>query len=181
MDSAAPSLDFADGIFQQGSLDAPSWDARDLRNALGRFATGVTVVTARSRDGATAGVTVNSFCSVSLEPPLVLWCLSKAAPSSRVFLDATHFAIHVLAEHQAHLSARFSRPAPDKFAGLGTKRGLGSVPLLDDVVALFECSTDQRHDAGDHYIMLGRVERYVHTARAPLVFHTGAYRRLIGD
>jgi flavin reductase (DIM6/NTAB) family NADH-FMN oxidoreductase RutF len=155
-----------------------SWNTRDLRNALGGFATGVTVVTARSGDGACAGVTVNSFCSVSLDPPLVLWCLCKTAPSCRVFLTATHFAIHVLAADQQHLSARFSKPSPDKFAGLDISRGLGGAPLLNDVVALFECRAQQRVDAGDHYIMLGRVDRYGHTGGRPLVFHSGGYRKL---
>ena len=93
-------------------------DTRDLRNALGGFVTGITIVTSRAPDGRAAGVTVNSFCSVSLDPPLVLWCLSRTAPSYSVFLDASHFAIHVLAEDQAHLSARFSGQAKDKFAGL---------------------------------------------------------------
>lgn len=151
---------------------------RDLRSALGGFATGVTVVTARTGDGASAGVTVNSFCSVSLDPPLVLWCLCKTAPSARVFLAATHFAIHVLAADQGDLSARFSRPSPDKFAGLVLSRGLGGAPVLNGVVALFECRAEQRVDAGDHYIMLGRVDRYGHTGGPPLVFHTGAYRQL---
>lgn len=157
---------------------APRWDPRDLRNAFGRFATGVTVVTAAGREGTMAGVTVNSFCSVSLDPPLVLWCLAKGAPSARTFLSASHFAIHVLGEHQAHLSTRFSRPAPNKFAGLHVTRGAGGAPLLPDVAALFECAAEQRHDAGDHWIMLGRIERYTHESHAPLVFHTGAYRRI---
>lgn len=164
-----------------GLARAPAYDAldaRELRDALGRFATGVTVVTARGHDGAAAGVTVNSFCSVSLDLPLVLWCLSKTAPCCRVLLNATHFAIHVLAEDQVHLSQRFSKPSADKFAGLEVSFGLGGVPLLDDVAALFQCRAEQRHDAGDHYIMVGRVEEYAHAARLPLVFHSGTYSRL---
>ena len=178
MDGLNTAGHFEPGICEPSPVSAAAWNTRDLRNALGGFATGVTVVTARNGDGTTAGVTVNSFCSVSLDPPLVLWCLCKSASSGRVFLDATHFAIHVLAEDQAHLSTRFSRPSHDKFAGLDVSRGLGGAPVLDGVVSLFECRCEQRIDAGDHYIMLGRVERYGHTGGPPLLFHTGAYRKL---
>jgi flavin reductase (DIM6/NTAB) family NADH-FMN oxidoreductase RutF len=156
----------------------------DLRRALGGFVTGITVVTSRAPDGRTAGVTVNSFCSVSLEPPLVLWCLSRTAPSYSVFLDASHFAIHVLAEDQGDLSARFSGQANlngrtrDKFAGLELPDGLGGAPLLADVVARYECRLERRYDGGDHLIMVGEVERYSHTDRPPLLFHAGRHRGL---
>jgi flavin reductase (DIM6/NTAB) family NADH-FMN oxidoreductase RutF len=152
--------------------------ARELRDALGCFATGVTVVTARAPDGRFAGVTANSFCSVSLNPPLILWCLARTAPSRAVFANASHFAVHVLAEDQAHLSERFCRPAKNKFSGLDFAHGLGGAPLLAGVVALFECRRERRHAAGDHVIILGHVERYRHTKRQPLVFHTGGYRGL---
>jgi flavin reductase (DIM6/NTAB) family NADH-FMN oxidoreductase RutF len=151
-------------------------DTRDLRNAFGAFATGVTVVTSRAANRQVAGVTVNSFCSVSLEPPLVMWCLSKSAPSHRVFVSAAHFAVHILAEDQAHLSARFSAAAPNKFAGLEISEGLGGAPVLEGVAALFECRCERQIDAGDHHIILGRVERYRYSTRRPLLFHTGAYR-----
>jgi flavin reductase (DIM6/NTAB) family NADH-FMN oxidoreductase RutF len=149
-------------------------DTRELRHALGCFATGITVVTARAADGRAAGVTANSFCSVSLDPPLVLWCLSKSAPSGSVFVKATHFAIHVLAEDQADLSARFSRPSKDKFAGLQVSDGLAGTPVLD-CAAVFECRCEHRYDGGDHLIIVGRVERYRHTKRPPLLFHSGRY------
>ncbi len=168
-DIAVPLLD------PGASLAANRIDTRDLRTALARFPTGVTVVTARSLHGEIAGVTVNSFCSVSLEPPLLLWCLSKVAPSQRVFMNATHFAIHVLAENQAHLSHCFSRPAADKFAGLELLEGLGGAPVLDGVVALFECRFAQRHDGGDHVIITGEVERHRYTGLRPLLFHGGSY------
>jgi flavin reductase (DIM6/NTAB) family NADH-FMN oxidoreductase RutF len=153
-------------------------DARDFRRALGSFATGITIVTARAPDGGLAGVTANSFCSVSLEPPLVLWCLSASAPSRAVFAHASHFAVHILAEDQLGLSDRFCRPSRNKFAGLEVTEGLGGAPLLDGVVALFECRREQRHDAGDHIILVGRVERYQHTDRRPLVFHGSNYHGL---
>ena len=178
MDCTASALEFDTGPYEPVTPAQAAIDARELRNALGRFTTGVTVVTARTAEGASAGVTVNSFCSVSLDPPLVLWCLGKSAPSCRVFLNATHFAIHVLAEDQAHLSARFSRPAADKFAGLDLTYGIGGVPLLDWAVAVFQCRREQRHDAGDHHLLIGRVEHYAHAHRSPLVFHTGAYCKL---
>ena len=179
MDSASSLLQAVLDTCEPGSAASTLLsDTRDLRNALGRFATGVTVVTARGPDGTAAGVTVNSFCSVSLDPPLVLWCLCKRAPSGRVFLKSTHFAIHVLAEDQAELSTRFSRPSANKFAGLVLTQGLGGAPLLEGAVARFQCRLEQRHDAGDHYIMIGRVEDYTHAAGSPLVFHTGAYRKL---
>jgi len=155
-------------------------NTRGLRDALGCFATGITVVTARAPDGLVAGVTANSFCSVSLEPPLVLWCLAKAAPSRSVFARATHFAVHVLAENQLHISDRFCKPSKNKFAGLEVSEGLGGAPLLGGVVALFECLREQRHDAGDHVIILGRVERYRHAKRSPLLFHASGYRGLGG-
>ena len=161
-------------------------DTRDLRKALGGFVTGITVVTSRTPDGRTAGVTVNSFCSVSLDPPLVLWCLSRTAPSYSLFLDASYFAIHVLAEDQAHLSARFSGQTKfggrsrDKFAGLEWSAGLGGAPILANVVAHYECRLERRYDGGDHLIMVGEVERYRHTDRLPLLFHGGRHRGL-GD
>lgn len=157
------------------SAAAKGIDTRELRDALGCFATGITIVTARAADGQAAGVTANSFCSVSLDPPLVLWCLAKSAPSKPVFANATHFAIHVLAEHQADISARFSRPSKDKFAGLQVTDGLAGTPLLEDAVAVFECRCEQRYDGGDHLIIVGRVERYRHTDRPPLLFHFGRY------
>ena len=148
-------------------------NTRELRTALAGFPTGVTVVTARSHEGRLAGITVNSFCSVSLAPPLLLWCLSRTAPSRAVFSSASHFAIHVLAASQGRLSRRFSRAAQDKFSGLELDAGLGGAPLLDGVVALFECRRVESHDAGDHIILLGAVERYRYSRRRPLVFHAG--------
>ena len=150
-------------------------DPRDLRRALAGFPTGVTVVTARAGGGQRAGVTVNSFCSVSLAPPLVLWCLSKNAPSRNVFTQASHFAIHVLAADQMHLSKRFSSPAADKFANLEFAEGLGAAPVIVGTVATFECRLTQQHDGGDHLILVGEVERYHYSARHPLLFHAGDY------
>jgi flavin reductase (DIM6/NTAB) family NADH-FMN oxidoreductase RutF len=153
-------------------------NTRDLRDALGCYTTGITIMTACAPDGRFAGVTANSFCSVSLEPPLVLWCLARTSPSRTVFANASHFAVHVLAEDQAHLSDRFCKPSKNKFAGLDVSEGLGGAPVLAGVVALFECRREQWHDAGDHVIIVGHVERYHHTNRPPLVFHASGYRGL---
>lgn len=150
-------------------------DERDLRRALGAFPTGVAVVTARCTDGRTAGVTINSFASVSLHPPLVLWSLAGRAPSLAVFEAASHFAIHVLAEDQRALAERFCSPAEDKFAGLARSAGLGDAPLLEGVAALFECRRSHIYPGGDHIILIGEVGRYRYTGQPPLVFHGGRY------
>jgi flavin reductase (DIM6/NTAB) family NADH-FMN oxidoreductase RutF len=155
--------------------EAAAIDPRDLRRALAGFPTGVTVITARTAAGQLAGVTVNSFCSVSLAPPLLLWCLSKTAPSRSVFTEASHFAIHVLAADQMHLSKRFSSPSTDKFAQLEFDTGIGGAPVLAGAVATFECRLARQHEGGDHLILLGEVERYQYNERHPLLFHAGDY------
>jgi flavin reductase (DIM6/NTAB) family NADH-FMN oxidoreductase RutF len=153
-------------------------DTRDLRRALGCFATGVAVITTRHRDGRPAGLTINSFTSVSLHPPLVLWSLSLAAFSLPAFHDAEHFAVNLLAADQLELSRRFAAPAIDRFAGVGFAEGLGGAPLLDGAVASFECRTENRYDGGDHVIFLGRVERYRYGEAEPLVFARGRFGTL---
>lgn len=155
--------------------DSSAFDLRDFRGALGQFATGVTVVTTLGTDGRKVGMTANSFTSVSMEPPLVLWCPSKRAPSLADFEDATHFAINILASDQHVLSRQFATPATDKFAGAETTEGIAGIPLLDGAVATFQCRTVSRHDAGDHVIYVGEVEKYENTGGAPLVFHSGKY------
>ena len=152
-------------------------DARDFRTALGCFATGVTVITARGGDGQRVGLTVNSFSSVSLDPPLVLWNLSIHAPSLAVFRQAGHFAVNVLAADQRDIAEHFSRRADDKFADadIGMRDGLGGAPVLDGVAAVFECRNAERYYGGDHVIFLGQVEGYESTKKAPLVFCGGDY------
>lgn len=152
------------------------FERRDYRRALGQFASGVTVVTTRARDGRRMGVTVNSFTSVSLNPPLILWCLSRQAPSLPDFSEATHFAVNVLAANQHHLSRQFSSPMPDKFQGVECTEGVAGVPLLKGVIAHFICRKLKEHDAGDHVIFIGEVEEYKRFEGEPLVFHSGRYR-----
>ncbi|MEU1387292.1 MULTISPECIES: flavin reductase family protein [unclassified Nonomuraea] len=147
---------------------------RSLREAFGQFATGVAVITTVTADGERAGVTVNSLTSVSLDPALLLWCLSNRAPSAPLFLRAGRFAVNVLAADQGDLSRRFATPAADKFAGvelLGTP-----LPILAGALASFVCRTERVHDGGDHHILVGAVERYQRAGGEPLVFHSGRYR-----
>jgi flavin reductase (DIM6/NTAB) family NADH-FMN oxidoreductase RutF len=146
-----------------------------LRRALGRFATGVAVVTTCTDSGRIEGLTVNSFSAVSLEPPLVLWSLQRSAPSLPSFLAAGRVAISILASHQHAVSRQFATPAPDKFAGVQHLRGLGGCPLIAGCLATFECATEAVHDTGDHHLFIGRVERATHRDGTPLVFASGAY------
>ncbi len=153
-----------------------AFDTRDLRQALGQYATGVTVVTARAADGRKVAMTANSFTSVSLDPPLVLWCPARNAPSLPDFTAATHFAVNVLAADQHHLSRRFATPAEDKFAGMPIAEGIAGTPLLEGAVARFQCRTVQQLDVGDHVVMIGEIEHYDALGGEPLVFHSGLYR-----
>lgn len=150
-------------------------DAREFRRALGTFATGVTVITTSRSGGEPVGLTANSFSSVSLDPPLVLWSLSLRSPSLRAFEEASHFAVNVLAEDQASVSQRFATPLPDKFDGIAWRRGIARLPLLDGTVARLECANTVRHVGGDHVIFIGQVERFAYEAKAPLVFCQGRY------
>jgi len=157
------------------------FDSRSFRDALGAFATGVTVITARSDDGGDVGITVNSFSSVSLEPPLVLWSLGREAQSFDSFFSAEYYVIHVLAEDQQALSNHFATKSNDKFAGLTLGRNDNGIALLEGCVARFDCKTAFRYDGGDHVIIVGEVLHIENTAAPPLVFHRGSYRRLAMD
>lgn len=162
-------------------MSSASFDPREFRHALGCYVTGIAVITARADDGTLAGVTVNSFASVSLAPPLVLWSLSLYSPSLAVFQHARHYAINVLAADQIEHSQRFSRPADatgSKFTGLEFDTGLGGSPLLRDACAWFECRNETRHPGGDHLIFIGQVDAFRRSERAPLLYHAGQYRTL---
>ncbi|MCK9509693.1 MAG: flavin reductase family protein [Pigmentiphaga sp.] len=149
----------------------------NLRQALGHFATGVTIITSRDAAGQPIGVTVNSFNSVSLEPPLILWSLARRAYSFDTFATQRHFAVHILSAHQQHLSDRFARAGADKFADIELEEGLGGAPLLSDCAAVFQCQTEARYDGGDHLIVLGRVQAYHTREHPPLLFYRGRYAR----
>jgi flavin reductase (DIM6/NTAB) family NADH-FMN oxidoreductase RutF len=156
---------------------AAAFEQRDLRSALATFATGVTIVTTRAPDGTLYGLTANSFSSVSLEPPLVLWSLSRFAPSLAAFQQAAHFGVNVLGMEHRDLSVRFARPQPDKFAGVEHTIGAFGVPLIAGAVAQFECRVTARYYGGDHEIFLGAVERYAYERKPTLLFCHGAYHR----
>jgi flavin reductase (DIM6/NTAB) family NADH-FMN oxidoreductase RutF/DNA-binding IclR family transcriptional regulator len=152
-----------------------SFDSKQLRTVLGTFTTGVTIVTTHDADGVDYGVTANSFSSVSLEPPLVLWSQILTSKSFPAFRDNDHFAVNVLADDQIAISNHFAKSKDDKFAQLEFSRGLGGVPVLQGTVAHFECVKVAAYPAGDHMIFLGRVERLSHSGRRPLAFAHGRY------
>lgn len=154
----------------------PTFSAQEFRSALGMFATGVTIVTARTGDGQVVGLTANSFNSVSLSPPLVLWSLSRAAASMAVFSAGSHYAINVLAADQMELADRFARKGADRWLGVTFQEGAGGAPLLHGAAATFECFNRSRYEEGDHVIFVGEVERCTHRDGAsPLLFHGGRY------
>ena len=159
---------------KQVLLDA-GHDARQFRNALGRFPTGVTVITTRTPDGRMEGLTANSFSALSLDPPLVLWSINRQSPSVPGFLAAGHFAINVLGAQQSDLSHRFAMRRENKFEGLSITSGLEGVPLLEGVLARFECQTENTIDGGDHLLFVGRVHRIAYTEGEPLIFNAGRY------
>ena len=152
-----------------------SFELRAFRTALGRFATGITVITTQTAQGKREGLTANSFGALSLEPPLVLWSLTRKAPSLASFQASPHFAVNVLAAHQRSLSNHFARPAPDKFESIECPPGLGGCPTLPDCLALFECRLERTVEAGDHVVFIGRVERFGWREGDPLVFSCGHY------
>ena len=149
---------------------------RDFRSTLGNFATGITVITALSPEGEPIGVTISSFNSVSLDPPLILWSLSLNSPNIESFSRASHYAVNVLSADQQHISDGFASRKSDRFAGLTFSRGLSDVPLLDGCCAWFECTNEAHYPGGDHLIFVGHVERFAQgEAESPLIFHNGRY------
>lgn len=148
---------------------------RELRRTLGSFATGVTVVTTLDDTGRPRGMTANSFTSVSLDPPLILVCVAKAAPICAAFQSAAGFGVNILSESQRDLSQRFATPMSNRFAGLSWRRGQVGAPLLDGSLAFLDCRMRERIEAGDHLILLGQVEDFGRTEQPPLVFCRGAY------
>jgi len=163
------------------SNSAPDFDPRQFRQALGAFTTGVTVVTTHGPDGKDYGLTANSFNSVSIDPPMVLWSLNKDAASKPAFAESGYFAVHVLATDQEPVSNAFAKRGIDKFADVTLTRGPGNVPLLDGCSARFQCRTSYQYEGGDHIIFVGEVLAFDRYDKAPLVFHSGGYRRLQHD
>jgi flavin reductase (DIM6/NTAB) family NADH-FMN oxidoreductase RutF len=154
----------------------PHFSQSEFRAALGMFATGVTIVTARTASGQLVGLTANSFNSVSLSPPLVLWSLSRAAGSMSAFQAGSHYAINILGADQQDLARQFAAQGIDRFAGVQFDVGSTGAPLLHGAVATFECFNRSRYDEGDHVIFVGEVERCAHQAGAsPLLYHGGKF------
>jgi flavin reductase (DIM6/NTAB) family NADH-FMN oxidoreductase RutF len=154
----------------------PTFGAEDFRAALAMFATGVTVVTARGVHGEPIGLTANSFNSVSLTPPLVLWSLSRQAGSMPAFARGSHYAINILAAVQHALAQLFATKEVDRFDGVAFRAGASGVPVLDGAAAVFECFNRSRYEEGDHVIFVGEVERCTRREGAqPLIFHGGRY------
>jgi flavin reductase (DIM6/NTAB) family NADH-FMN oxidoreductase RutF len=158
----------------------PGPDARALRNALGRFTTGVTIVTCLDAEGTRVGLTANSFNALSLTPPLVLWSLRRESPAAAAFVAAPRFAINVLAEAQVDLSRRFAARDVDRFAEGAWSSGEHGAPVLAGCAAVFECQTESHQAAGDHWLFIGRVLACTEAALPPLVFQAGHYR-LLGE
>ncbi|HMI40137.1 MAG TPA: flavin reductase family protein [Sphingomicrobium sp.] len=170
------AADFSLAEYRTGS------DPRTLRDALGCFATGVTVVTAISGDGVPVGLTVNSFTSLSLDPPLLLVCIAKAATCAKALIDAEYFAVNVLQNCQQPESIRFSTRAEDRFGTTIWSPGEYGAPVLQESLSVFECIAHAVHDGGDHHILVGQVVKASFDAQLdPLLYFRGSYRRLHFD
>jgi flavin reductase (DIM6/NTAB) family NADH-FMN oxidoreductase RutF/DNA-binding IclR family transcriptional regulator len=152
-----------------------TFDKRQLRNVLGTFTTGVTIVTTRTPDGKMHGVTANSFSSVSLDPPLVLWSQALTSKSYAAFQEAEHFAVNILADDQVAISNHFAKSQEDKFAGIEHTKGIGGVPVVTGSAAHLECTKIAAYPGGDHVVYLGRVDCIGQSSRRPLAFAGGRY------
>ena len=151
-------------------------DLAEYRRALSCFATGVAVVTTRD-GGEPLGMTISSFNSVSLDPPLVLWSIARNALSYDKFAHAEHFAVNVLAMHQKDVSSRFAQSGADKFEGMDCREGIDGIPILPEYAACFECALEHCYDGGDHSIIVGRVLRFEDRETDPLIFYRGRFLR----
>jgi 3-hydroxy-9,10-secoandrosta-1,3,5(10)-triene-9,17-dione monooxygenase reductase component len=153
-------------------------DQAAFRTVLGHFATGITVITA-VHDGQPVGLAANSFTSVSLDPPLILFCAAKSSSTWPSIRDAGHFCVNILADDQEEVSRVFATKGADRFAGIGYRTGTTGAPLLHDVLAWLDCTIEAVHEAGDHLIVVGRVhELDVQREGRPLLFYRGGYGRL---
>jgi flavin reductase (DIM6/NTAB) family NADH-FMN oxidoreductase RutF len=154
-------------------------DKRKFRNALGHFATGVAVITTCQGGRAPIGITVNSFSSVSLDPPLILWSLDKKSDTMSVFSAVERFTVNILREDHREVSNRLARQGDHSLEGLATRVGGNGCPALEQALAHFECDVYARHEAGDHIIILGRVTHFEYSEDGrPLLYHRGGYQGL---
>ena len=155
--------------------DRPAFDQRQFRDALAQFATGVTIVCTRAPNGRYVGFTANSFNSVSLDPPLILWTISRRSGSLGAFETAERYAVNVLSSEQTDLARRFSHPHADRFAGVAHRLGWSDAPLIDGCVAWLECRHHARHTAGDHVVFVGEVVTVERARGHALIFHQGRF------
>ncbi len=155
-----------------------NFDQRELRDVLGRFATGVTVITTCAADGKPLGLVVNSFASVSLDPAEILWSIVSTAPSREAFETHGAFTVNIMPEDQKDQTLRFARPVDDKFDGVSWTRGWRDVPVLDDALATLQCDVKQMIPCGDHHIMIGSVRAISHRDGNPLLFFGGNFASL---
>ena len=168
-----------------GAATLPPWidevlHPRLLRTVLSCYPTGVAIVATRTADGRPVGLTINSFASLSLEPPLVLWSLVNRSPSLQAFRDCTHFTISVLGCEQEALARHFANPAvPDKFDGIAITEAPEGVPAIAGAAATLVCASDHHRETGDHHLLVGRVLRVARSEVAPLVFHGGRFTGLV--
>lgn len=160
------------------STPALTFDSTTFRRTLGMFATGIAVITARARDGSLIGLTVSSFNSVSLSPPLIVWSLANTSTVREVLETCEYYAVNVLAADQEALSSLFASKVADRFAGVVWEPGLGGAPVLAGSCAVFECRNALRYPGGDHVMFIGEVERCDRSERDPLLFFNGSYRQL---
>lgn len=150
-------------------------EMKKFRQCLGKFATGVTVVSCRDQDGKPCGITANSFSSVSLEPPLVLWNIAKVSKSLRAYLEAEHFALNVLSNQQRSLASHFATSENGLFDNISYRDSPQNVPVLSNTLAHLECRTHDIHDCGDHHIIIGDVINFELSDGEPLIFYSGNY------
>ncbi len=155
--------------------EATPFDAREFRNTLSTFTTGVTIITTVGADEQPVGITVNSFNSVSLNPPMVLWSLARTSRSAAIFDNADHWGVHILSADQEALSNRFAKSGEDKFTGVDMEKGVGGIPLLPGCVSRLQCRTRFKYDGGDHLIFVGEVLHFDRSECIPLVFQAGKY------
>lgn len=160
------------------STPALAFDSTTFRRTLGMFATGIAVITARASDGSLIGLTVSSFNSVSLNPPLIVWSLTNTSTVREVLESCEYYAVNVLAADQEALSNLFASKVADRFAGVDWEPGLGGAPVLAGCCAVFECRNALRYPGGDHVMFIGEVERCDRSERDPLLFFNGRYRQL---
>jgi flavin reductase (DIM6/NTAB) family NADH-FMN oxidoreductase RutF len=162
-------------MVEQNPLRKPDFTSAEFRKALGAFPTGVTVITTLDNDGRRIGLTVSSFNSVSLDPPLILWSLALRSSSLVAMKACTHYAVNVLSAEQKELAMKFSSSATNRFDGVEFSDGLGGAPLISGALAQFECFNRSRYEEGDHLIFVGEVEHCRQNTGSALIYHQGGF------